>query len=340
MSISAPNSVLILGAGVSAPFKLPLGDALPDLIAEQIGKESTRAQAGRRTQIDPGVVVEWTGRSKDWYANPIYGTLLREKMGDSKGLTLEQARSAHEELHQLRTLLSNQTAETIDAFIAENPTSAATAKLALGAIMLRHCYLLNGETGALRAKPFASRTTNSFCEPGEDAERNWTHLLINIVRHAIDNQELDNGRKIQVVTFNYDTILEHVLHRQFANREVALGDYKRYIDIHHAHGSFGSIDDECVDPARTAARWAKGIYVVKENGVSTEMVETRARIQKAISQAAHIYSIGFAFAGPNCRLLGLNLRPKNDARCLTYCNYDANRERRRVQNATSSAQAS
>lgn len=324
MSITDPRSVLILGAGMSAPFKLPLGDALVDLISDQIGREATRATGERRTRVDAQVVVDWAGHARDWYSNPIYGTVLRTKM-EGRGLTFEAAQAAHQDLASLRNLLSNQTAETIDAFIAENPGIAATAKLALAAMMLRASYVLDPNHVQLVLRPFSGRTNNTFCERDETAERNWMHLLINIVRHGIDLGDLQSGQKVKIITFNYDTVLEHVLAKQFANREAKLSDYSNHFEILHAHGAFGELLEHCQDPAKCAIDWAGGIYAVKETGTSAEMVQTRNRIREVIANAGNIYSIGFAFAGPNCRLLGLSNPPRFEDRRITYCNYDGNR---------------
>ena len=326
MAITGRGSVLILGAGVSADFGMPLGDQLVDLIVKKIGEESDAAKvASGRRSIDAGAVVNWAAHSREWTSHPIFGTALREKMSGGQSLSHEQANAAHSDLLRLRQLLTNQTAETIDSFIAENPQIGRTAKLAVAALMLRATYSLNNETGQLTVRPFSARTTHEFVS-ADRVDRNWMHLLINIIRHGIDTGEIASGQKIQVVTFNYDTILEHVLKKQFTNREKTLHEYDVYIDIHHVHGKFGAIADTCSDPARTAMEWASGIYVVNEHGVSEALTETRNDVRALLREAHDIYAMGFAFAGPNCRTLGLHTPHAGpQPRTLTYCNYDGNR---------------
>lgn len=326
MPITDPGSVLLLGAGVSSPFGVPLGGDLISNLADQIDNECRRAfekDNFDRRFVSAQKTIEWAAHADLWHTHPIFGTFVRSRVDRRFQFTQEQAHDVHRQISSLQALLKDQTAETIDAFIAENPQNADAAKLAIAAYILRCLYRpKGGRSHQLMLAPLAARSFERA--DVARAERNWIHLLINIIRHAIDNHQVSPDKKINIVSFNYDTILEHVLERQFQNRETPLRHYTDYVDIIHVHGQFKPLTDECNDPGLVAQEWAAGINVVNEHEVCDELQQKRERARTLIKEASKIYSIGFSFAGPNCRMLHLHKGSANHARQLIYCNYDGN----------------
>lgn len=326
MSITNPNTVLILGAGVSAPFGIPLGGELIDQIASAIGVERRSLESAN----DPfGTQLENACRygayqPDGFFAFPIHGAIAR-KYSNLDQQKFDKARFSEDRdrLYRLGTLLSNQCSETIDDFIVENPSYAELAKIAIAALLLKKCYY---QPNAHAAKPWAPHVFDGRTF-GQNDERNWIHLLINVIRQGIRKGEVTKDNKIKIVTFNYDRILEYVLSRQFSNTEAGHGNYADFIDIYHVHGRFEDVATENLDFAAMTLRWASGVHVVNEQTVPKEVVEARKVARELISDAIEIYCVGFAFSGPNCRLLGLDnlqLRQPNLRRYLYYCNYDGN----------------
>jgi hypothetical protein len=306
---------------------MPLGGDLIDDIASRIEAEASACsftdEFGRKGH-NWRRAAEWTS-GKQWLEHPIYGTVVGSTRDVHGAIYQDKAVDAHTQLQRLRDLLRNQTAETIDAFIAENPRISALAKLALAATMLSASYTAPRDQQALRLKTVSARMLTPPEKVKDSApERNWIHLLINIVRHGIDEGQVTAANKVKIVTFNYDMILEHILDQQFSNREEPLSHYSNYFEILHVHGCLGGLEPQCTDPVRTAIEWSKGVNVVKEKNPSAEVATARARAKEIIGAAAKVYAIGFSFAGPNCRLLGLEQEPER-TRTLTYCNYDGNR---------------
>jgi hypothetical protein len=270
----------------------------------------------------PDFFVDWAYKVDHWCKNPVYGSALRNAVDPETGkLSAKSIEQVHNSLQRLRSLLTNQTAETIDAFIAENEGIAPHAKLAIASLLLQRTYHLSD--GRLRIGHLGSRYL-PVSKPDSPPDRNWIHLLINIVRHGIDNHTVSPANKVQIVTFNYDSILEHVLERQFKNRERPLNDYTQYFEIEHVHGKFPDIQDQCDDPGKIAASWANEIFVVNESNPPDGIRLARERAKYMISHADKLYAVGFSFAGPNCRLIGLNSLARPGA-TLTYCNYDGDR---------------
>lgn len=341
MSITDEGSVLILGAGASEPFGLPLGARLIDLIADQIRAE--RRDLTRQNDFD-GRTIEynriwgWANSASSWYEHPLHPSVyFANWRAPSDRHSPDAAALAVRELESLLQLLQGQTAETIDAFIAENPTAAKNTKIAVASILLKSCYKPDAnDRNVLRCKPFDGRELQvahrNAGSPPEDrkwksTERNWAHLLINLVRHAITEDAKNSPpkfkHKIRVITFNYDPVLEYILQEQFSNREMPLPHYSEYLDIVHVHGKFDDLKKEVRDPGQVALDWAQKISVVNDEDTTSEVSSAREIAKRWIRESRTVYCVGFAFSGPNCRLLGLPFDTAVD-RKLVYCNWDGN----------------
>lgn len=370
MAITDKNTVLVLGAGVSAPFGLPLGGDLMDGIARRLGEE-----------LDEIMTVAGTARKIDTYIhlpirNPIYDNEMRATKKQREWVLQHRILSAlaaycknqsevnpesdceglfHiycKDLLELRELLLNQTSETIDDFIAQNPKYAELTKLCIAVELAMACYNPNAEnvSGDVKfiLKPFLTRAYNvnknrsklelkirstKIREQENKNERNWIHLLINVIREG----KVRSENKVKIITFNYDQILEHVLEKQFSNTELLQGKtYKDYIEVIHFHGKCGPLQalDDISDErgsshqakmAYMCADWARGIHVVNEEEGSPKLLSGRNRAKYIIQSATELYFCGFAFSGPNCEQLGLTRSYANVRdRQIIYCNYDGN----------------
>ena len=319
MAITDENAVLIVGAGVSAPFGIPVGGEFIGLIAEAIAREVKLLDSNNELHaavFDPPAFWKY----------PVHGTVLLpfiQQNGtvlDPSGLAQERQR-----LGQLAELLRNQTAETIDDFIVENPSVADIAKMAAAALMLVRSY----SSSALPLTPIKFEVRDFFAAIGTGRtvrRRNWVHLLINLVRHGIRRETVSPANKIRIVTFNYDTILEYILEGQFPNTERERAHWSEFIEIVHVHGQFAQLKP-ISHPSEVAREWAAGIHVVNEADPPPAVVASRARARELIQSCNELYAAGFAFAGPNCELLGLSDRAKKHGPQeiqVNYCNYDGN----------------
>lgn len=336
MSITDPNTVLIVGAGVSAPFGLPLGGPLIQRIAAQIDDERRlvfSSDWAETTRTAFRYASQGYGKLR---ATPIHGAIAR------KWTNSENAREIHwpsvqadaERLLRLRELLADQTSETIDDFIVENPSYAEVAKLGIATILLGHTYWAEpGDHPEWQPNPFQSRHV------GPHNDRNWVHLLINIIRHGIRKGAVTEANKVKIITFNYDRILEYVLESQFHNTEANHGHYSKYVDILHVHGCFEPIQRKNVDFVDMVRKCASGIHVVNEPVESVpELIKSaREQARAVVKEAQEVFAVGFSFAAPNCQMIGLDdwgatprfeiVRKEQKRRVqkrISYCNFDGN----------------
>ena len=249
---------------------------------------------------------------------PIIGALARTHVHDGQ-IDWAAMDASLSDLKTLEGLLDGQTSETIDDFIVENPSYALHSKIGIASAFMKRCY--DNDDRKLSVRTFQNRYCSTDRNP---SNRNWIHLLINIVRQGIREHEVSAENKIKIITFNYDSILEYVLENQFSNTERRTAHYSNYIDIIHVHGQCGDLTDTNL-PAKTCLEWAQGIHVVNEPDVPENVQEAREKAAALVKHAEELYFCGFSFAGPNCRLLGLDSElSARSNRMISICNYDGN----------------
>jgi|GEM_PF-4155425 len=319
MAITDPNTVLILGAGVSVPFGLPLGGSLINDLHKAIVWEQNRFDS-EDSNFHLGSILRAAANRPDAFRDyPIHGAIAKKHLSDQNEFDTNGIDSDLLNLKKLKDLLQNQTSETIDDFIVENPSFAELTKIGIAALFLKSCYTV--QDGQFTPCSFEKRHHSS----DEDAsDRNWVHLLINIVRQGIRARAVSSTNKIKIITFNYDMILEYILDQQFSNTEAGYPNYRDYIDIIHVHGQCGELVSTRT-PAEMSLEWAKGINVVNEPTIPVTLDQERYRARELVINARQLYFCGFSFSGPNCRLIGLDeTNHKEGQRLISFCNYDGN----------------
>jgi len=337
MSITDKNAVFIIGAGSSAIFGMPLGAGLIEEIATKIGQEIKEEtftdqcnRIVRTSSLDGYSVARTSSNGDEDYdkysiasAEYLY---LKSKGGQNNHHSIINKVEAN--LKKLMTLLNNQTSDTIDDFIVENEEVAQLTKVCIATIFIQKLYERQERPSQLTFKNLSKRSFKVITKNKKSYfERNWVHHFINLVRKAVQAGEVSPENKVKVISFNYDNILEYVLTKQFQNTGYEYEAWGQYIEIIHPHGQCGLPPETIANPAALAIEWAKGIFVVNEQTekVSEQVMLDREKAKEWIAQSGKIYSLGFAFSGPNLRLLGLDPSGTPEFyRLISYCNYDGN----------------
>ncbi len=329
MSITDKNSVLILGAGVSLPFGLPLGGGMMDMICKNLTDEIDFINNDENDGYwERERIKDAAASCRGFEKTPIYGTVSSKYASPNINRFDSTLDNEHNKLGQLANLLRNQTSETIDDFIVENPSFAELTKIAIASSFISSLYEKKENQIYMSLRSLDAReVSRSLKNENPISERNWIHLLINIVRHGIREGSVTSKNKVKIITFNYDQILEHVLEKQFSNTEKGkeYKHYTEYFKIIHVHGKCGELKERIFEPAQTCWKWGKGIHVVNEFNVPENIKNARKEAASIIQDASEIYACGFSFSGPNCRLLKIGTpRAKAKERTISYCNYDGN----------------
>ena len=322
MALTDENSVLILGAGVSAPFGLPVGSALIDTIAVNLSKQLKWVRSAK-PRLGYSFSVSHKSSHKDDrlfkefpYLQPLI-RMIKDLYPDLKGV--KSSKDLHEQIlwqcgvmEQLRDGLDNQTSDSIDDFIVMNEHYADHVKICIAVEFIKTLYIDQNLVGL--DKRYLSMPKNYLRPDGDiqkHKERNWIHRLINLIRLGVQEGWVTEDNKVKIITFNYDTILEYVLEQQFSNTEVLNNQgvrYQDYIDIIHVHGQCGKLEKTMSgNPSETCWQWAQGIHVIRESegDLPQKVLDDQKRAQKWIFNAENIYAAGFAFAKANTDLIGL-----------------------------------
>lgn len=335
MAITDKDAVLILGAGTSVPFGMPTGMSLISQIHSQLSSEIKQTW-NQGSMIQPNFISRFSYPANDTAENfqrfPLVSSMAYDYYREnSEGLEGPSDASHLEKpfkdtVHSFAMLLDDQTSDTIDDFIVQNPSASRFAKISACVMMMKSLYrVLIKQNSCLELRSLALRQL-PIPSNNEESARNWVHLLINIVRQAVNNSFGGTGGRLKIVTFNYDPILEYVLDVQFSNSELSTDlDWRDFITIHHVHGKFPDLKTSVYKPFETCSTWADAMHVVQESEIDNAVDSARKQARNLISHAKEIYACGFAFSGPNCRLLGLG-EPANSEgyRTIHYCNFDGN----------------
>ena len=143
--------------------------------------------------------------TQQFWEQPHWGVVLARH--DTPAISATDTDSINRDMSKLRALidlLDGQTSETIDDFIVENPTYNEILKACIAVEIAKSTYTYNSESREIVPKKLAGRF---LADKAGRPHRNWIHLLINLVRQAIRTDQLKDGQKIRIISFNYDGIL-------------------------------------------------------------------------------------------------------------------------------------
>ncbi len=313
MSIVDKGSVLLIGAGASADFGLPLGETLINDIMKATNKTQSPINGPPTQSPSPNYWGSDLADGHKGMQNPIGATVIQALAPAGPLNSSERLTAARSKAYAMGQELLAQTSETIDDFISLNPQFSEIAKLCIAGSFAGKLFKSAGTGPAGQIKPLEARMS-------ESGARNWIHLLINIVRHG--RRGRSDERRIPIISFNYDGILEYVLEKQFSNIGVQMGRFDEHFEILHPHGFCGNLPGITPSIWKTATEWAKNIWVVNEDPAALpESVRCdRNRSRRLIENAERIYAAGFSFSHPNCELLGLNKRDQPFE--IRYHNYN------------------
>lgn len=267
-------NVLVLGAGSSADFGIPIG-------ADVLNAAIARVEGLLRAL-----------KSDDWPFNP--NELATRVFRDSGDLNLKYAFDTngqfdidlffkfHEEIHDTHC-------ETLDNFAFENRKFGRACRYLTAAILIEKLYKSeNGRFNPIR--------TNRNVDGG--SRRNWIDKFISVARKRIRDGE---RTRWSIINFNYDFIFEQRLRQKWRVGSPQIGEVDEHFEFVHPHGRFLPAEN-VRDLSKLALNYADQITYVHETADMSEPLNTA---YSRISKAKNIYIMGFACAEENSRLVGL-----------------------------------
>lgn len=306
------NTVIVLGAGASVQFGFPLGAELYGQIFSELNQLSSAAKKGSPFS------------SRDYLAHrqiELFDKMPVRALAQYLSMPSSQQHLPHDQQHdklyqQLLDLpdrLRQNTQDTIDVFLNDNPSFRFVGKALLSSLIFLKMYELDEENGSLILKSFSDR------EYGE--RRNWYHQLIGRIRHGASNGASLKSNKLTVITFNYDHSLEQALETSLTNTERHTGvDYRNVVKILHVNGTVPAFPFMIKDAGKFVLQSARDFVLIDEDAGS-KIQKQRMEARQAIKEAKTAYVMGFHFDPSNISAIGLNHSQKNSTYCL---NFDGN----------------
>jgi hypothetical protein len=310
MGLIDRSTVIILGAGCSVPFGLPTGLELIEQVATELDSEALQLSYRYNQGYPTGNSHEDTPILYAWHCSGDF----TQQVNFAPALDL---------LRKEAKWLRAQTSDTIDDLIRQNPTKQKLLKICIVYLLLKSTHSFNDQRWV--PKNFATRIIERTPKKPSNvpiSERNWVHQLVNLVRveYLDDPDVLELKQKVQIISFNYDGILERVLDQVWSSSELIstqiAGSWRDLVEIHHPHGVI-AIDDQPMfrqELPKYLFDRAEEIAVVNENEstLNPKVAEARSLARHMTIRARNIYALGFAFARNNCWLLGLDLQTSRE----------------------------
>jgi len=292
---SSPT-VIIIGAGSSVDYGLPLGKALWDQIVSDCDTLPNHLSEYIAKNIVASADVYFRDTSSDNPKAYAFFQLMRDAQGR---VEYQQAKALAE------TVKRANVHDNVDDFVRDHPSLKKPMQALIAGNLFAHLYQKeNGKSGwNLRPYLFASPLQGG---PFPKAE-NWVRRFAGLCRDRL--QPISGGVSpvkacVTVISFNYDRLMETVL-REFWDK--AETKYPRIDDCFmflYPYGAFSELKRNVPD----AGAW---LVDQSERIAITEIVRSpqKALAREALENARQVFMLGFSCSDTNMEWLGLNAKP-------------------------------
>jgi hypothetical protein len=272
------DTVLVIGAGASKEFGLPIGSDLQETIAESL---NLRFQNG---VIQSGNADLWEAiqRASPKRKNEMFAACRRIRDGLPLSNSIDNFMDAHRHDTDIQTV---------------------------GRLAIAHS-ISRAERASNMFVPFADHSGMNFKALGAT----WIVRLFRLLQEGVRRDQLGTFfEKISFVVFNYDRCIEHFFHRalqsMYALEEKEASKLLRKARILHTYGTIGALPWQVESwEANTpfGAEHCSLDAMVEKISTYTDPhsdEETRTAIRDAIARADRICFLGFSFQQQNLDLI-------------------------------------
>lgn len=303
-----PKTAVILGAGASADFGLPLGSALFDIAFDKMKKfRAELREASGRAFWDYTKCIGWAN------ADSFRKTILSVCESEDQKINFDPAL-------ELTDLMQEAPAYSIDTLALENPEYLALCRVIVARLIIDSLQrqIVKDERGD-EIWGFAHRKVPS----SSGMISNWVHLFVSMMRNSIRKEP---DQSYLFISFNYDQLAEKIMRRIWAKPSQNIGALDQFARFTYPHGkiSWGLGDRGA---SRLSVAESELVFAYNKSGL-----DAFAEARDFLSEAEQIVSLGFHFAPENIRSLFPEDMGPHAA--LTYQNYEGNKGLdRRVEDA-------
>lgn len=291
------NTILVLGAGTSFGFGLPLGSGLRTTIS-----------------TDLNIMFDDWGSSLQSGSHEIVGALrLLVKSQDGTRGDINPHRLAAIQISRSMSLSSS-----IDEYIERHKDD--TLKIQCAKLAIAKAILEAERGSSIYADP-AKRQ-----DPLDRASESWlAYLLRDLTRGYAKSDLADSISKITIINFNYDRCVQHFayhwLQRIYDLSEAEAANICKGLKIYHPYGSLGHLPHEAgsgsvpfgaeVSPQRLVEIAARIQTYSEAVGELTEP----SFVGSDLATARRLVFLGFGFHSQNIQVLGAGGGKRTTLRC-------------------------
>lgn len=299
------KTVVVLGAGSSADFGLPLGDALYDQALDLLN----------------ALALNWKRRSND---DPFFGYHKMVQLVESeKRFRVLRPFMESENRNGQRSIdlmpiqdvirrMEVAPAYSLDTLALEYPESEGIFRV-LCAYLITEAVRSGIEEDSHHAEKsrFHMRQIRS---PSEKSKMipNWIHLFCSMVRNQLRR---DPAQKLGVVSFNYDRVFEKVATSVWESPTAKIGNFGEVFDVRYPHGKIyweqNSVGISELNVAASKIVFAHNKSANYQDDGAHDMIQS----------ADKLIFLGFHFSPENIDTLGLR---NCEGKHVVYQNYSDN----------------
>ncbi len=285
------KTVVLLGAGTSVDFGLPLGAELWRGV-----RESATSCKNSLRQLQK--------KHPNGTSEAIHALLVKEaQLNNPQAFALHLALDAVE--HDAKRLTIGRLVElldghnvhaSVDDFTKDNSSAAAPVSALVAGILFAGLYDNRGDEG-WRRKP--TLMAAEFPDPRDSTRQltNWVRRFVGLCRTKLLNGV--SGR-LTIVSFNYDRLFETIAREVWSKSEKAYPPFDECIEVVYPYGAFESLDPEVHNPNEFLSRQCMAFALAGNHSAEAGRV---ARIK--IQHAERLFLCGFSCAESAIELLKL-----------------------------------
>jgi hypothetical protein len=270
-----PKRAIIVGAGASLPYGLPLaGSLLQDAGNRILDLDDRRVQLART-----GFLPDNDDIARNNYMNR---ALLRSIKAPSH---LQKVAGPFRE-HLVQ--------QNLDDFVRDHPSLTSVVSMLITIALISAMY---------RPKDGMWELSSDLRKSGLALESDWMRLFVGVVRPMASAEN-----KLHIISFNYDSLLERSMRMYWSGSEIGYAKIDDAVEFIYPNGKFSDLPERLSSLDQYLNTQAEQLRLGNNHDR-----DARDRAKAIIDDSHRIFSVGFSFSDDNTRLLGLD-HPEKFAR--------------------------
>ncbi|MBT9446093.1 MAG: hypothetical protein IV086_10380 [Hyphomonadaceae bacterium] len=279
---------IVLGAGASVDFGLPLGRTLWSMVSTEVKCfAETFRERGATTFGDFNTITHHHISQE----RRCIGDALRGVAGDTALVALYQASEV---------ITSANVHSSVDDFVRDHPSLSAPIQAAVAASIFSALYEPEDGGGRywnLKERLSAGTLIHTIDREGrETVVRNWVRQFVGLVRPA--SARVETVTPISIVSFNYDRLFETLVRKFWPLAEVTYPSVDECFRFIYPYGAFTGLPDTVQDVERFLNQQRAALSFMGTSELGEE-------VASMISNSTRVLFVGFSFAQTNMDILGV-----------------------------------